>query len=155
ARAPPSRLRLLRPWHPREPRSALRAMPWRGRFDAAHAARGDARNAMVPRVPSRSRRASRRPAVAGAARQAPAHRLLHMPSIGRSPIPDLWRALDEREGARGAAPVTIHFSAERREFLKLAAASLALAGGACSPPVEQIVASVRSAEGTIPGVPRY
>src|SRR5438045_6170383 len=79
-----------------------------------------------------------------------------MPSIGRPPSrDDLWRALDERECERSGTPVAIHFSAERREFLKLAAASLALAGGACSPPIEQIVPSVRSAEGAVPGVPRY
>lgn len=47
-------------------------------------------------------------------------------------------------------------SAARRRFLQLTAASMALAGGACSgPPAETIVPYVRMPEGMVPGEPLY
>src|SRR4051794_41606946 len=43
----------------------------------------------------------------------------------------------------------------RRDFLKLSAASAALAAGACSPPAEPIVPYAAQTESTLPGVPRF
>ncbi|HET9580487.1 MAG TPA: 4Fe-4S dicluster domain-containing protein [Usitatibacter sp.] len=68
----------------------------------------------------------------------------------------LWRALDESamapaaEGEAGQGP----FRLTRRDFLKLAAASAALASAGCRGPVEEIVPYVR-APGADAGVPRF
>ena len=68
----------------------------------------------------------------------------------------LWRSLDEpladsrEEGEAGRGI----FNLTRRDFLKLAAASAALASAGCRGPVEEIVPYVRPAEGE-PGVPRF
>jgi molybdopterin-containing oxidoreductase family iron-sulfur binding subunit len=43
----------------------------------------------------------------------------------------------------------------RRDFLKLSAASAALASAGCSPPAERIVPYARQPEAALPGVPRY
>jgi len=43
----------------------------------------------------------------------------------------------------------------RRDFLKLSAASAALAGAGCSPPVERIVPYAHQPENELPGVPRF
>jgi molybdopterin-containing oxidoreductase family iron-sulfur binding subunit len=42
----------------------------------------------------------------------------------------------------------------RREFLKLSAASAALASAGCSPPAERIVPYAEQPENVLPGVPR-
>jgi len=68
----------------------------------------------------------------------------------------LWRSLEEpsaeshEEGEAGRGI----FNLTRRDFLKLAAASAALASAGCRGPVEEIVPYVRPAEGA-PGVPRF
>lgn len=68
----------------------------------------------------------------------------------------LWRSLEElgpERGADGAHPLA--FSPSRRDFMRLAAASLALASAGCSPPAEEITPYVKSAGEPVPGVPRF
>ena len=43
----------------------------------------------------------------------------------------------------------------RRDFLKLSAASAALASAGCSPPAERIVPYAQQPENVLPGVPRF
>lgn len=68
----------------------------------------------------------------------------------------LWRSLEEQPEYRSTAgPAVASAIPGRRDFLKLAAASLALAAGACSPPAEEITPYVRSTGAADPGVPRF
>src|SRR5690349_1130004 len=114
-------------------------MPRPRRSHAAHRARRLARDAVVPRLPSRpgaapstARAGVRHGPGAATAKPAPsshaAHdRLLHMPQI----------------------------KITRRDFLKFSAASAALATGACSRPSEPIVPYAHQPENELPGVPRF
>lgn len=83
-----------------------------------------------------------------------------------SPIdgePRFWRSLAEREEPETIAespefsePVDPPTSEERRRFLQLSAASVALAGGAgCRWQEDRILPYAERAEGVVPGVPRY
>ena len=78
-----------------------------------------------------------------------------MPPVSRA----LWRSVDEpAAGSDGHGPHDAHpleFSPSRRDFMRLAAASLALAGAGCSPPAEEITPYVKSDGEPVPGVPRY
>src|SRR5512138_3702071 len=65
----------------------------------------------------------------------------------------LWRSLDEPAAVPGGADEAA-FRLTRRDFLKLAAASAALASAGCRGPVEEIVPYVRAPEAD-PGVPRF
>ena len=78
----------------------------------------------------------------------------------------LWRSLEERARATDAAfirresaqPALLENALDRRSFLKLMGASLALAGvTACGArmPVEEIVPYVRQPEGVVPGQPLF
>src|SRR5207237_8070354 len=124
----------------------LRRVPRARRPHAAHRARRLARNAVVPRLPSRS----------GTAPAADWGYLQHeLHAAGRSE-----RARCTRGASRAAPapdrlldvpPVTL----TRRNFLKLGAAAAALATGACSRPREPIVPYAHQPEAELPGVPRY
>ena len=80
--------------------------------------------------------------------------------------PEFWRTLAEKDGANLDELVGDEFASrlpesldavERRAFLKLMGASLALAGmaGCTRQPAEQILPYVRQPEGIVPGRPLY
>ena len=82
------------------------------------------------------------------------------PAAASAPSPEaLWRSLEERSGHAAAPAQHTHadaFSGARRDFMKLMAASLALAGAGCSrPPPQKIVPYVHEPVGLTQGEPLY
>src|SRR5215203_3386968 len=121
-------------------------------------------------------RSSRQPARARPdARRPESHpkndRLQHMSSIKRGEgkpgsAPEFWRTLEEHQGANLDELVGDEFASrlrepldavERRSFLKLMGASLALAGmaGCTRQPPEQILPYARQPENVVPGRPLF
>jgi molybdopterin-containing oxidoreductase family iron-sulfur binding subunit len=74
--------------------------------------------------------------------------------ISNEPAP-LWRSLEESSG-RDPGPAGDFSAFDRRHFLRLAAASLSLAGGACSrPPQQMIVPYVHAPAQLVSGDPLF
>src|SRR5262249_11729684 len=153
ARPRPARLRLLRSQHPRAQRRRLHDVPRPGGSDAAHVAGAVAPDGVVSGLPSEpgTIRASARRGVprrlhaaAGSARareaarrrvsDSEAHELLDVPPMNEDRAREFVEALESTTD-----PV------ERRTFLKLMGASMALAGvaGCTRQPPELIVPYVR------------
>src|SRR5687767_7776205 len=89
-----------------------------------------------------------------------------MPPIKPRSAPEFWRTLEEQQGEHlnelvgdeFASRLPTDFDAvERRTFLKLMGASLALAGmaGCTRQPTEQILPYVRQPENVVPGRPLF
>src|SRR6185503_4699936 len=155
ARARSPRLRILRPQHSRGERRGLLHLPRAGRQNAAHAQAELAADGMVPRLSQAPRalraaprgslqhelRGARQSARAGPdAGRTESHpendRLQHMSSMKFDTAPEFWRTLAEKDGANLDELVGDEFASrlpepldavERRAFLKLMGASLALA----------------------------
>src|SRR4051812_44957461 len=138
-------------------------MPRPGRPDAAHLARRLAGHAVVPGVPPQCA-AARAPAHAGAVDGARQAALGRRGAPTQSPVPparcqraDQLLDLSPMNAPRHP-PIPILPADEpgRRRFLKLMAASAALAGAGCSgPPAEPIVPYVRMPEQVVPGQPLF
>src|ERR1043165_1107080 len=67
----------------------------------------------------------------------------------------LWRTLEDLQPASAEILPPVAAQEGRRDFLKLAAAALALTAGGCRPPTEKIVPSVQGEDGPLEGMPRF
>src|SRR6185312_11487224 len=156
--------RLLQPQHPREQRRRMHDVPRAGRSHAAHVAGAVPADVVVHRLPSPSRvlrpparggvpHRLRRAFRSGGARTPPGRRISHPKTDELRHVSSIDRPLpfDPREGL----PVD---PVERRTFLKLMGASLALGGftSACTrQPLETIVPYVRQPEDLVLGEPLF
>jgi Fe-S-cluster-containing dehydrogenase component len=77
---------------------------------------------------------------------------------GKHPANTMWRDVAESAGITAVLAQTSHqaFSLDRREFLKLSAAALAMASAGCSrAPQEKILPYVQLPENQVSGIPSY
>src|SRR5262249_10158154 len=182
AGARPAGLRVLQPQHSRGQGRRMHHVPRSGRSDAADVAREITADGVVPRLPppagairsaardglprrlrAAAEPAGSRPPPSRGISNSEAYELFNVSPLNRP----FWRVLEERaadpafqERLYNEFPSEIEAitdPVQRRTFLKLMGASMALAGvtGCTRQPVEKIIPYVRQPEELIPGRPMF